>query len=86
MKLELLVSEDCRPCARAQALWASVCADQGLELAVIRTDSAHGRATLGRHRLEVLPVLLVDDRPVAIGVPSREEALALVSSGFPRLR
>ena len=79
MKVELLVSEACHPCAQAQAIWRAVAEELALDFSVVYLDGPEGRALADRLRIRTIPAVVVDGVLTAIGVQSPEEARALVA-------
>jgi hypothetical protein len=65
---------------KAIALWRSICDDQNQALSVIDVDSLMGRRIKDRLGLKALPAVLFDDRLVAVGVQSMDQALELLNS------
>ena len=85
MKIELLVTPDCAPCEKAEALWREVSAKQGLPLTVLSIRQRAGKYLAHRFRLNTFPAVVIDDRLVAVGVQSYEEAERLLSSAVAKL-
>lgn len=84
MKVELLVSEWCASCHQAEKIWREVAEARDFEFAVVDMGQPEGKALVSRLRLKTIPALVVDGELKAIGVQSRAEALALVSSAPPK--
>jgi hypothetical protein len=78
MKVELLVTRDSWPCRKAENLWRSICENETLTFTVIDDTSPEGRGALARLGLRALPAVLLDGRLVAVGVQTRDQALALL--------
>lgn len=84
MQVQLLVASWCSSCQRAQEIWQAACARHGLTLQIVDLDSPEGEAMAGRHHLKIMPALLIDAHPRAIGVQSQVEAEALLAKEIGR--
>lgn len=80
MHVQLLVASWCSSCQRAQQIWNDICARHGLTLEILDLDTRAGEETATRHHLKIMPAVLIDDHPRAIGVQTEEEAEALLSA------
>lgn len=80
MRVQLLIAAWCSSCQRAQELWARVCARHGIGLEILDLDTPAGEAAAERHHLKIMPAVLIDDHPRAIGVQTEAEIEALLSS------
>ena len=82
MQLTLFVSEFFTRSGEAQQLWKSLAEERGLPLSVLDINSDSGREAALRLGVSVVPALALNDRLLAIGVPTLEEGRALlVNSG-----
>lgn len=82
MQLTLFVSEFFARSAEAQRIWARLAEERGLPLSVLDINSDSGRAAAQRLGVSVVPALALNDRLLAIGVPTLEEGRTLlVTSG-----
>ena len=79
MRVQLLVADWCSSCQRALEIWRTVCARHGMRLEVIDLESSAGEQFALTHHLKIMPVLLIDDHPRAIGVQTEHDAEALVT-------
>lgn len=79
MHVQLLVAAWCSSCARAREIWDRICARHGLTLEIIDLETPEGEAVSMRHHLKIMPAVLIDDLPRAIGVQSEAEAEALLA-------
>lgn len=84
LKIELLVTPDCVPCAKAEALWREVSDKQGLSLTVLDRREREGKYLSRRFHLKTFPALVINGKLVAVGVQSRAEAESLLFSSAPR--
>jgi glutaredoxin len=80
MRVQLLSATWCSSCQRAQELWSRVCARHGIGLEILDLETPAGQAVAERHHLKIMPTVLIDDHPRAIGVQSEAEIEALLSS------
>jgi glutaredoxin len=78
MKVELLLSSNCAPCRKAQAVWESVCEEHHLVLELVDVEASEGAERFEDLDLVVLPALLLDGELVAVGVQDREQAAELL--------
>jgi hypothetical protein len=78
MKVELLVTRDSSSCRKAENLWRSICKNESLTFTVIEDASPEGQSALTRLGLRALPAVLLDERLVAVGVQTRDQALELL--------
>jgi len=83
VNVELLVTDDCGPCEKAERLWRDLCQRHGLAFRVRAIGGAEHAETRYGRRLGSVPALLIDGRVVAVGVPSRAEAEALLRARRP---
>ncbi len=84
MKIQLLVATWSPSCRRAQQVWRQLAQDHGLELSVVDVDEPAGQSLMQRLQLNTIPALLIDERLVAVGVQSQEEAEKIVrAAGTP---
>lgn len=61
-----------------------VAREHGFVLEVIDVDQPEGRVLMERLHLGTVPAVLIDGRPVAVGVQSQEEAEKIVrAAGVP---
>lgn len=79
MKVELLVSDWCPTCPAAERVWRAVAAEREIELAVLDLAQPEGRQAARRHGVRTIPAVIVEGRLAAVGVPSLEQARALVA-------
>ena len=79
MHVQLLVAAWCSSCARAREIWDRICARHGLTLEIIDLETPEGEAVSMRHHLKIMPAVLIDDLPRAIGVQNEAEAEALLA-------
>ncbi|MFN2309685.1 MAG: thioredoxin family protein [Gammaproteobacteria bacterium] len=79
MHVQLLIAAWCSSCKREQELWNRVCARQGIPLEILDLETPDGEATAARHHLKIMPAVLIDDHPRAIGVQSEAEIEALLA-------
>lgn len=79
MHVQLLVAAWCSSCARAREIWDRICARHGLTLEIIDLETPEGEAVSIRHHLKIMPAVLIDDLPRAIGVQNEAEAEALLA-------
>ena len=86
MKVQLLVSDSCVPCARAETIWRGVVSERDLDFTVVDMAEPEGQRLANRLHLKTIPALVVDGTLVAIGVQSPEEARALVARAPPKRR
>lgn len=78
MRVQLLIAAWCSSCQRAQELWERVCARRGIGLEILDLDTPAGEAAAARHHLKIMPAVLIDDQPRAIGVQTEAEIEALL--------
>ncbi|MGF1614385.1 MAG: thioredoxin family protein [Gammaproteobacteria bacterium] len=78
MKIQLLVTPDCVPCAKAETFWRQISEKQGLSLSVLDTRGGEGKQVARRLRLKTFPALLINGALVAVGVQSPEDAATLL--------
>lgn len=79
MHVQLLVAAWCSSCARAREIWDRICARHGLTLEIIDLETPEGEEVSMRHHLKIMPAVLIDDLPRAIGVQNEAEAEALLA-------
>lgn len=82
MHVQLLVSSWCSSCQQAQHVWTDVCARHGLSLEVLDLDTLAGETAANRHQLKIMPAVLIDDHPRAIGVQTEAEAEVLLNGAL----
>jgi len=73
-RVEVIVGQRCRSCDEAEALWRSIAKEFDVNIAVRRID-ANDQAGAG---VTALPVLRVDGRAIAVGVPTPARARQLL--------
>lgn len=78
MHVQLLVASWCSSCQRAQQIWTGICSRHGLTLEILDLETLAGETAASRHHLKIMPAVIVDDHPRAIGVQSEAEAEALL--------
>ena len=76
--IEVLVGQSCRSCDEAEALWCSLAAELGVTIAVRRINP-NGEAGSD---VSALPVLQIDGRAIAVGVPSPARARWLLEQAL----
>lgn len=82
MQVQLLIAAWCSSCARAREIWERICARHGLTLEILDLETPAGEAVAVRHHLKIMPAVLIDDHPRAIGVQSEDEAEAVLKSAL----
>ena len=78
MQIQLLVASWCSSCKRAEEIWKRICAGHGVGLEILDLETPGGEAVATRHRLNIMPAVLIDDHPRAVGVQTEAEAEALL--------
>lgn len=84
MKVEVLVSHWCPTCPAAEAVWRQVAAERDVELAVVDLSRPEGRELAGRLHVRTVPSTVVDGVLRSVGVPTPDEARALVAAAPAR--
>ena len=84
MKVQLLVSDWCASCHQAEKVWREVSEEREFEFDVVDMGQSEGKELVSRLRLKTIPALVVDGKLVAIGVQSRQQALAIVGAAPSR--
>lgn len=82
MHIQLLVAPWCTSCHRAEEIWRRVCERHALPLEVLDLETPVGEETAGRLHLKIMPAVVIDGQPRAIGVQSEDEAEALLGSAI----
>ncbi|HEY9198527.1 MAG TPA: thioredoxin family protein [Gammaproteobacteria bacterium] len=82
MQVQLLIAAWCSSCARAHEIWERICTRHGLTLEILDLETPAGEAVAVRHHLKIMPAVLIDDHPRAIGVQSEDEAEAVLKSAL----
>jgi glutaredoxin len=82
MTMQLLVARWSSACDRAQETWREVATARGIALDIVDIETAAGLALAERLNLATVPVLLIDGRPAAVGVQSKEEAHRLIDAAL----
>lgn len=77
--MQLLSATWCSSCQRAQELWSRICAQHGVALEILDLETPEGEAAAARHHLKIMPAILIDDHPRAIGVQTEAEIEALLT-------
>ena len=80
MRVQLLTAVWCSSCQREQAIWERMCARRNITLEVVDLDTSAGEAVASRHHLKIMPAVLIDDHPRAVGVQTEAEAEALLAA------
>lgn len=83
MKVQLLISETCDHCRRAERIWSEIAAEHRLDFSVVGLERPEGEALAERLQINTIPALVVDGVLVAIGVQTPEEAEEIVASVSP---
>lgn len=86
MKVQLLVSEWCAPCAKAEEVWRAVAEERAIAFEVLDVGQPEGRDVVARLNSKTIPALVIDGRLAGLGVQTREQALKLVEGAPPRAR
>lgn len=85
MHVQLLVAPWCTSCHRAEEIWRRVCERHAVPLEVLDLETPVGEETAGRLHLKIMPAVLIDDLPRAIGVQNEAEAEALLARAMKEL-
>lgn len=80
MRVQLLTASWCSSCQRDQDVWQRICASRGLVLEIIDLESPAGEALTAQHHLKIMPAVLIDGHPRAVGVQTEAEAEALLAA------
>jgi len=86
MKVELLVSDWCHTCPAAEQVWRDVAIEKDIRFAVIDLAQPEGRGLAAQLRIRSIPATVIDDKLALVGVPTPEQARALVADAPPRER
>lgn len=78
MQVELLVASWCSSCKRAEEIWTRICARHGIGLEVLDLETSAGEAAAREHHLKIMPAVLINGHPRAVGVQTEPEAEALL--------
>jgi thiol-disulfide isomerase/thioredoxin len=84
VKVQLLVSEWCKPCHEAERIWRSVAEERAFDFQVVDMAQPEGKALAAALRLRSIPALVIDGELKGVGVQGREEALRLVADAPPK--
>lgn len=80
MRVQLLIAAWCSSCQREQEIWQRICARHGVTLEILDLETPAGEAVAGRHHLKIMPAVLIDDQPRAVGVQTEVEVDALLAA------
>ncbi|MCK5091533.1 MAG: thioredoxin family protein [Gammaproteobacteria bacterium] len=80
MKLQLILTDNCTTCARTISTWRELSEQYGLEFEVVEHGTKKGLKLAEEHDLKVFPVLLVDNKVIAVGSPDKERAMAIINN------
>ncbi|MCB1549866.1 MAG: thioredoxin family protein [Hyphomicrobiaceae bacterium] len=83
-KVLLLVSEWCAPCRAAEAVWQKVAERREITFQVLDMAQPEARAVAQQHALRSVPAVVIDDKLMAVGVQTLNQALALVADAPER--
>lgn len=86
MKVQLLVSEWCAPCTKAEDVWRAVAEERAIAFEVLDVGQPEGREVVAQLNSKTIPAVVVDGRLVGVGVQTREQALKLVEGAPLRAR
>lgn len=78
MLVQLLVASWCSSCRRAEEIWTRICARHGIGLEVLDLETPAGEEVARQHHLKIMPAVLIDGHPRAVGVQTEPEAEALL--------
>ena len=78
MLVQLLVASWCSSCQRAEEIWTRICARHDIWLEVLDLETPAGEAVARQHHLKIMPAVLIDGHPRAVGVQTEPEAEALL--------
>lgn len=80
MKVQLLVSSWNPSCQRAREVWSDLADKEHFTLDVIDMAQTEGAALMDRLKLNTIPALLINDKLIAIGVQTKEEARNIINA------
>ena len=63
----------------AEIIWRDACKDSGDTLEIVNTDNTKYRALVEQLQLNTFPALLKDNRVLAVGIPTRDNARKLLT-------
>ena len=78
MKLQLILTDNCTTCTRTITTWRELSESYGAEFEVLEHSTEKGTELAKQHDLKVFPVLLVDNKVIAVGSPDKERAKAII--------
>lgn len=79
MKVQLLVSEWCAPCDRAEDVWREVADTRDIEFEVLDMAQPEGRELARRLGIRSIPSVVIDGALKAVGVQTKSAALEFVA-------
>lgn len=82
--MQLLVSERCASCHQTERIWREAAEERDFEFEVLDMGQPEGRELATRPHLRSVPSTVIDGELRAVGVQSRQEALALVAGAPPK--
>jgi len=83
MKLQLILTDNCTTCTHTITVWRELSELHGLEFEVLEHGTEKGSRLAEEHNLNVFPVLLIDNKVIAVGSPDKEKANAIIEKALP---
>lgn len=79
MKIELLVSLTFAACAEASRVWSAAASEYDASFSIVDINSPDGQAYAQRLGVHAVPLVVVDGKPLALGVQTLMEARQLLN-------
>lgn len=80
MKLILILAGPYSACISTEDIWSVACAAQGIEIETYNIDEQEGENIANKYNLNSFPALIYEDKIIAVGHPSKEEAHKIIKN------
>lgn len=80
MKLILILAGPYSVCISTENIWKEVCTKRDIELETYNLEEEQGENLARQYNLKSFPALIFDNKVIAVGHPSKEDATKIIDN------
>ncbi len=79
MKLTLILAGPYSSCTETRAIWSDACQAQQIDVEIFNLDDEQGENMACQYNLKTFPALIHDHKIIAVGHPSKDDAIKIIN-------